>query len=477
MSEIGQLKHGRRGAFVVILVAGFMSLLDVSIVNVALPSIQQGLGAGESEIQWIVAGYALTFGLLLVGSGRGGDLFGRRRLFIIGVLGFVASSLSCGVATNGTWLIISRLIQGLFAGVLNPQVLGLIQDLFQGKERARAFGAYGMMIGVSTAVGPLLGGLLINLFGVSHGWRLVFLINVPIGIVLIPLAYKWLPQEVKAGHASFRTFDPMGTLILGASVLCIMWPFLEISEGSTAKSYGVFWLALVGVALLLLFWWWEKFWTRRGGDVVLDGRLFKSKSYVFGVITGFSYFAGFTSIFVVITLYLQQGQGFSPLESGLSQLSFAIASGLFAGMSGRLVNRFGRKVPVVGSAIMVISVSVIALIAAFVDESSAPWWIIAVLALAGMGSGLVISPNQALTLEAAPTEVAGVAGAVLQTMQRIGTAVGLAFVTTVFFLEADGGSYQSATSRAMWVIAAILFVSLCVNTLDLYSRRRDIKIP
>ena len=181
-------------AFAVCLGAGFMTLLDVSIVNVALPSIEASLGAGPSDLQWIVAGYTLAFGLVLVPAGRLGDVRGRRTVFVAGLTGFVVASAACGLATTPEMLAVMRLVQGLAAGVLNPQVVGLIQQLFTGPERGRAFGLFGATIGVSTAVGPLLGGLLLAVFGEDQGWRAVFLVNVPLGAVLIPLALRYLPR-------------------------------------------------------------------------------------------------------------------------------------------------------------------------------------------------------------------------------------------------------------------------------------------
>lgn len=455
-----------------VLVAGFMTLLDVSIVNVALPSIDASLDASEASVQLIVAGYSLTFGLLLVAAGRAGDIFGRRRLFMIGVAGFVAASLGCGLAPTAQWLVILRLLQGSFAGILNPQVLGLIQDLFKGNERARAFGAYGVIVGISTALGPLIGGLLIALIGPEYGWRAVFLINVPIGLVLVPLAYRWLPRSSGTKTRwTWKQFDPVAMMLLGGAVVAIMWPFLVAAEGGVGLGAAPLWLIALGVVVLALLWGWERMWVRQGGAPLIDPRLFRSASYILGVATGFTYFAGFTSIFIVITLYFQQGLGFTPLQAGLAQMPFAIASGAAAGLSGVLVGRFGRSVPVIGSVTMLISVVGVGIVTGVMPEEQAPWWIIGILTLAGIGSGLVISPNQALTLDKAPAEAAGVAAALLQTMQRMGTSIGLAVVTTTFYMGVSNQSYQSGASQAMWVIAALIFLTVILNLVDRFRRQ------
>src|SRR4051794_3771009 len=186
-------------ALAVCLVAGFMVLLDVSIVNVALPSIRSGLDASASDLQWIVSGYALTFGLLLVPSGRLGDARGRRRAFMVGVALFTLSSAACGVAQSSLWLTIARLAQGAAGGLLTPQIAGIIQLLFRGKERGKAFGLFGATVGLSTAIGPLLGGLIIGGFGAKEGWRWVFYVNIPIGIAAVLLALRFIPADHTEG--------------------------------------------------------------------------------------------------------------------------------------------------------------------------------------------------------------------------------------------------------------------------------------
>ncbi|MEO8906948.1 MAG: MFS transporter, partial [Microbacteriaceae bacterium] len=180
----------------VLVVALFMSLVDVSIVNVALPSIQTGLGASDSELQWVLSGYALTFGVGLVSAGRAGDLFGRGPLFIVGIALFTLSSAAAGFAPDALWLNIARAVQGIAAGLFNPQTVGMIQQYFRGAERARAFGIFGGVVGVSVAAGPLLGGLLIHAGGVQEGWRWVFYVNLPVGILAIVLALLWIPKPL-----------------------------------------------------------------------------------------------------------------------------------------------------------------------------------------------------------------------------------------------------------------------------------------
>ena len=221
----------------VLLVAIFMSLVGVSIVNVALPSIQNGLDASESSLQWVLSGYALTFGVVLVAAGRAGDLMGRGGVFVLGVSVFTLASIICSVAPSAGWLNLARFGQGIGSGLLNPQGVGMIQQYFRGAARAKAFGAFGSVVGVAVGIGPPLGGLLIELGGPEIGWRLTFLLNVPVGLLCLALAFAWFPKPLlhrpatagAEGGASgvWRSLDPVGSILLGLAVLATMLPFVE----------------------------------------------------------------------------------------------------------------------------------------------------------------------------------------------------------------------------------------------------------
>lgn len=479
----------QRLPFGIVLAAGFMTLLDVSIVNVALPAIEKDLNAGPQEIQLIVAGYALTFGLTLVAAGRAGDMFGRRRLFLIGLAGFVIASAGCGFSTSDAMLAVMRLIQGLFAGILNPQILGIMQDLFSGPARARAFGIYGIIVGISSAVGPAAGGALVTGISGTWGWRSVFLINLPIGLVVLPLAARILPRS-KVTRTSVREigrqFDLPGVFLVGASVIFLMLPFLASSGegrggGETAGNPAVFLLLLVAAAFMAATGWWERRAHRRGLPVLLDPRLVRNASYMFGVATSLFYFAGFTSLFIIMTMYLQQGHHWSAWYAGLAAVPFALVSGLSSGLSGRLVNRFGRGVPIAGASIFVVALLALAACATWIPPLHQPVAVIAAMAVAGVGSGLIISPNQALTLEKVPAGTAGVSAALLQTFQRLGTAVGLAVVTTVFFrsigdAKPDGG-YSAALALSALCVAGFAFLALLSSIADAWRRRRSPRRP
>jgi MFS family permease len=252
-SHDSEVDATRWRAFSVCLVAAFMTLLDVSIVNVALPSIRTGLQASQTQLQWIVSGYALAFGLVLVPAGRLGDLHGRRTVFVSSLALFTAASAGCGLARSAAWLIVARLVQGVAGGMLNPQVSGFVQELFTGPRRGRAFGLQGSVIGLSTAVGPLAGGGLISLFGVERGWRSVFFVNVPIGLVAIMLAIRLLP--VSAGSGRRESLDPVGMILLGAGTGLLLLPLVEERTGGAALIWR---LMPASAAVLIVFVLWER---------------------------------------------------------------------------------------------------------------------------------------------------------------------------------------------------------------------------
>ncbi|MBY8879425.1 MFS transporter [Actinacidiphila acidipaludis] len=456
--------HDRRWpALAVCLAAGFMTLLDVSIVNVAVPSIRTGLDASQGALQWVLSGYALMCGLLLVPAGRLGDVRSRRAVFLTGLALFTAMSALAGAAQNESWLVAARLVQGVAGGVLVPQVSGFIQQMFRGPERGRAFGLLGATIGVSTALGPLLGGLLIEAFGPQEGWRWVFYVNLPIGLVALPLAHRLLPGPApREGGRRRSDLDPVGVVLLGSGTAVLLLPFMEQEEWHGPQK----WL-LVPLALLVLavFTAWERHYARER-DPLVDLRLFRQRSYGLGVLLSLLYFAGFTSVFFILTLYLQNGLHYSALLAGLSIIPFALGSVATAAVGGRIVGRLGRPLVATGLTTVLVGLLGTALAVQLDPGRSVGWATAAPLLLAGLGSGLVVAPNQTLTLHEVPVARAGSAGGVLQTAQRIGSAAGIAAVGSVFF---DGvgtarpdwaGGFQLGLFTAIGLAALALVVAL-----------------
>lgn len=452
----------------VCLVAGFMTLLDVSIVNVALPSIQKGLEATPSDLQWVVSGYALTFGLTLVPAGRIGDALGRRTVFVVGVVLFGVSSLACGLAPTSGLLVAARLVQGAAGGILNPQVSGLIQQLFRGPERGRAFGMLGATIGISTAVGPVVGGVILNVLGEETGWRWIFFVNLPIAVAAVVLAMRWLPAPPERDHSRKIDVDPLGVTLLGAGVVGILLPIVETGRGGTTVPW---WVALVGVGFLGAFLLWERVYTRRGRTPLVDLKLFTVPGYSAGATVGTIYFGGFTGIFFVLTIFFQEQLGYSPLLAGLAVTPFAAGSAVTSALGGRLVERFERSLVTAGLAVVLCGLIAVDVVLTAVHGPSLGWWLAGPLLVAGIGSGFVISPNVTLTVARVPVERAGTAGGLLQTGQRIGTAAGIALVGSVLYAGMAAGRGLDPAA-ALRVAAVLVAVALGASVVDLRNRRR-----
>jgi MFS family permease len=450
--------------------AGFITMLDVSIVNVALPSMERSLQAGPTQLQLIVAGYTLAFGLALVPAGRLGDVFGRRALFIVGVAGFGVMSLVAGLSTSDTMLSLCRLGQGIAGGILNPQVSGLIQQMFRGVQRGRAFGMFGGTIGVATALGPLAGGLLIAAGGPEHGWRWVFFINVPIVLTVIPLAARLLPAQAKCAHKV--RVDSVGVTLIGIATVAFMVPFVISGDtGEDAIGWQRWLCPVVAVALAAPVYFWERFYQRRYQAAAINPALLRNADFRYGAAVGMIYFAGFTAIFLVVTLVLQDGMGYTALQAGLVGMPFAVASGVSAWLSGRMVARWGRSLVVAGISVALVGLLATDLVLRLTPEHAMGWVAGATLLVAGAGSGVVISPNQTLTLARVPVGIGSTAGAVIQVGQRIGTCVGISAVLAGFFTERRIFGPRRAAADSLLLSAALLALALVVAALD--ARRRN----
>ena len=454
-------------ALAVTLVVGFMSLLDVTIVNVAVPSIQRGLGASAESVQWVVSGYALTFGLALVAGGRLGDLLGRRRMFLIGLTGFTLASAAAGAAPTDDLLVTARLLQGVAAGMLTPQNTGLIQELFRGEERGRAFGWFGTTVGVSAATGPVLGGALIGLFGPEHGWRVVFLVNVPIGIVAMVLAVRLIPRAHPKRGALHHEVDPVGALLLGIAVLCVLLPVVR----AMAHPVTAWWLLLPLAPLAAwLFVRWERSVIARGRGPLLDVRLVRTApGFATGIALQTVYFAGFSGLWLVLALFFQDGLGYTAFESGLAVTPFAVGSAVTAVVAGRLVGRWGRRLTVGG--LLLVTAGFARLVLTIDAPGSTALHTAIPLLVAGVGSGAVISPNVTMTLSNVPPHMGGASGGAIQTGARVGSAIGAAVLATTFRVSLDGADYPDAARLAFGCAIGFVLVALALASYELRKQR------
>uniref|UniRef100_UPI001CED19FE MFS transporter n=1 Tax=Streptomyces sp. NK15101 TaxID=2873261 RepID=UPI001CED19FE len=331
--------HPRRwAAAVVMMVAALMDLVDVTIVNVALPSLGHGLGASESALQWTVSAYLLGFAATLVVAGRLGDRYGRKALFLAGTAGFGLASLACGVAQSPGQLIAARAAQGVTAAVLMPQVLGSFQSLFRGKDRGKVFGMYGAVAGFASAIGLLLGGVLTDadLFGL--GWRSVFLVNVPVAALTLAAAVVLVPETRERAAARPPV---LGSLVLAAGLVAVVLPLVQgRGWGWPPWGWGLLAAGALTVAAVAV----------RGS--VLPPRVFTVPAFSYGLAVQLLFAFGMQGFFLVLAIWLQGGQGYTPTQAGVLMAAFSAGGFLTAPAAEPLAVRLGRYVPVAGALLM-----------------------------------------------------------------------------------------------------------------------------
>jgi EmrB/QacA subfamily drug resistance transporter len=416
-------------ALIVVLVAGFMDLLDVTIVNVAVPSILRDLHADYSQIEWIVAAYVLGFAAVLITGGRLGDTFGRKRLFLVGVTGFTVASLICGLATSPGVLVAARFLEGAMAGLMVPQILSIIHVTFPAKERGKVFGIWGGVLGSASAAGLVIGGLLLRWNPDGLEWRPIFLVNVPVGLVAI-LAGSLYVREPRSPTAS--RVDLVGMVLAVAAVLLLVYPLTE------GRSLGWPWwtFALMGASAVVLavFVVFEARRTRRLGSPLVVLSLFTKRAFTAGMIVWQIFWVALGGFFLVWTLYLQVGLGWSPLRAGLTAVAFAGGAAVGAGMSVQVLTpRFGRSVLMAGALLNALGFAAYALVLSHESATIQPWQMIAPLLVAGYGFGLVVAPMVDAILTGVPVADAGSGSGQLSTMQQVGIALGVALVGVLFF--------------------------------------------
>ena len=460
-----------------LLIPAFVTLLAVSSVNVILPAVSQDLSAGTAGLQLVVSGYSLVFGVVLVPAGRAGDVMGRGRIFVIGMILFGVGSLASGLAPDVVTLNLARVVMGVGSGLLNPQVSGMIQQFYSGESRGRAFGLFGAVIGVSVAVGPVLSGGLIGWLGDDWGWRASFLINVPLVLLGVWAAHRYLPdsawhsQDGGSGAGRDRVdLDPVGMVLLAAGTLLIMIPFMEASAGA-----WVWGLEAAGIGIVSAWVVWERRYRARGGAPMVDLSLLAIPSFAYGSLAIAVYFLGYTSVWIIVAQYVQAGLGSTALVSGAVGVPAALAGSVAAAVAGRRVIRVGRVMVLGGMAAgMAGLLASVGIIHMHARAGWSPWWLTLTLLLLGVGQGLVVSPNQTLSLVDVPLEYAGAAGGILQTGERIGTSIGIAAITGLTFRVSHSSGWDVAAQAGLLAVVAAIAVSAAIAAVDLRlaARRR-----
>ncbi len=436
-----------------------MVVLDFFIVNVALPSIQSRLHAGDSTLEWVVAGYALTSAIFMISAGRLGDRLGHRRIFSLGLALFTLASAACGAAATPAELVGARLLQGVAAALLTPNVLSIIGVLYQGRDRMRALSAYGTIMGFAAVGGQLIGGGLIALDPAGLGWRACFLINLPVGAAALALSPRLIPESGRHGRSRL---DVVGTLLVTAALTAIVLPLVEGRQhGWPPWTLGSL---AVGPILIGAFIVHQRRLTRDGGSSLVDLTLFRARSFSAGLATQLCFWCGQASFFVVLALYLQDGRGLAPLASGLVFTILAGAYVVASSLATSLSARYGRGV-IAGGALALAAGHVL-LLSAVADIGVAGS--VAVLApgllLVGAGMGLVLAPLAGTILHTLAPERAGAASGMLTTMQNVGNALGVALTGVIFFGALRGG-YAHAFELAAGELALLLLLVAALTRL------------
>ncbi|MFF5161094.1 MFS transporter [Streptomyces sp. NPDC000348] len=449
-------------ALAIVMTAAFMDLVDVTIVNIAIPSIQRDEGATFSQIQWITAGYALAFAAGLVTGGRLGDIHGRKRVFLVGIGGFTVASALCGLAVNPEMLVASRVLQGAMAALMVPQVLSIVHATFPPHERGKVFGLFGAVVGLGAVSGPLLGALLTewNLFGLE--WRPIFLINLPVGVAGLVLGGRFI-TESKAPRA--LKLDLVGVALVTLGLLMLLYPLTRGRElGWPLWGYVSMAGAPVVFAALVAY---ERVKGARDGSPLIELSLFRVKSFAAGIAVQTVFGVGLGVFFLVWTLYMQVGLGWSALRAGLTGVPFSLAVSAAAGMSVQLlVPRYGRKVLQAGALVMGAGVLVYLWEAERYGQSITSWQMALPLVVMGVGMGLIVAPLTDAVLSEVPREHAGSASGLINTVQQMGNALGLGLVSVVFFGVIDerlapaevGPAYADGFRHALGWVAAVLGV-------------------
>ncbi|WP_439676065.1 MFS transporter [Embleya sp. MST-111070] len=454
------------GALLVLLAGIFITTLDFFIVNVAIPATQEDLHATPAAIQWVVAGFGLAVAAGLITAGRLGDIYGRRRMFAIGLALFTVASAGCGLAGNAETLIAARVVQGAAAALLMPQVLGIVNVLYVGEQRVKAFTAYGLAMGFAGVFGQLIGGALIqaDVFGLD--WRSIYWINVPVGLVALVLVPRVIPETRGGGGTRL---DPVGTVLVTLGLVAVVLPLVQGRE----QGWPLWtWLSL-GVAPLLLgaFTLYQRRLAGNAGAPLVDPVLFRERPFSVGITTALVYGLVNAAFFLILALYLQLGHGMSALDSGLLFIALGVGYFLSSAVSGRIAAGLGRQVLALGA--LVQGAGQVALVET-VSNTHETLWLIPGLALTGFGMGLVMGPMAATVLAGIGARHAGSAAGLLSTAQQVGGALGVALVGIVFYDTLGdaptAGTFGDAFVNGLWLLTA--FCAVVAALVQLLPGRR-----
>lgn len=463
---------GRSGlGLLVLLLATFMTSLDIFIVNVAIPAVQSDLHAGTAAVQWVVAGFGLAVATGLVSAGRLGDIFGRRRVFAVGLALFTATSAACGFAPTAGTLVAARVLQGLSAALMGPQVLAILQTAYTGKAQARAFSMYGLTMGIGAVFGQLIGGLLIKADVLGLGWRACFLINVPVGLAALVL----VPRALRESRAPQRPrLDITGVALSTAAVVALVLPLIQ----GRALGWPLWtWLCLAACAVLgTVFVRHQHRLGAAGGDPVLNTELLRERRFALGSLSQLVFWTGQGSFFLILALYLQAGRGLDALGSGAVFLSIGAGYLLSSTTADRIATRLGGRTVPLGALVIAAGLGLQWGAVHRIGTGGSLWELVPGLFVDGVGMGAVIAPLTLDALGAVPPQLVGSASGAVATLQQIGGALGVALIGIIFYGAVGDGApdrYPHAFGLGLAFLLALelLLAALTFATRDRKARR------
>jgi EmrB/QacA subfamily drug resistance transporter len=419
-------------ALAIVLTAPLLSVIDVFIINVAIPSIKKGVHATDAEIQLVIAGYLLGYASFLITGSRAGDHFGRKRTFFWGMLAFTVISCLCGLSLNPLQLNVTRFLQGVSAAFMVPQSIAFIQVLFPDpKERAKAIGFFGLTLGLASIIGQVMGGYLSELHGIVAGWRLIFFINLPIGLVALWTTHRYLQETPKnKGHV----FDYSGVVILTAALFALIYPLIQGREkGWPWWSIG---LLVLSVIIFIAFWFDQRKKMERGAHPLIDLNLFHIRDFNIGLLAVLFHLMMHTSYLLISAVYFQNGLGLTPAMSGLYFVSPGLLFTVASLIASRQVVHHGKKIPLIGVALIMVS---FLLQFRFFHPETGAWTIVFLMAIYGFGNGFAMASLLTITLRKVPREFAGAAAGVYSTFQQTASALGVSIIGGLFYFAAGSG--------------------------------------
>jgi len=458
---------GRWAALAVLLIANFMNLIDVTIVNVALPSIEANLGASPEALEWVAAAYVLTFAAGLLPCGRFGDIYGRRKLFLIGLTVFTVTSAICGMAPTIGTLIGARLAQGIGAAMMVPQVMAIVHVLFPSHEKGRVFGMFGTVASLGSVAGPIIGGALISADIAGLGWRPIFLINLPLGVLALIGTLRFVP-DLPTSNRMRADWAGMGLFTL--AIVLLVLPLIE------GRALGWPWWILTLIALSIptayAFWRVERARERRGLTELLPSRLMANGRFMLGLSTVTVFFAGIPGLFFILAVFFQSGFGLTPLQSGLATAPFPLGVMLASRLTSRFGERFLRERLSGGALGVALGMAILQWVVRSTGETLDPLHFIAPLGIAGFGMGIGISAMFQSVLACVPGRDAGSGSGAMQAFQQVGAALGIALIGQIFFAHltadrSDAGFIHATAMAALLPLGIFLLIAIVHGTLAL----------